>query len=96
MVTDETGRSVTVDSEGKRCLIDNSSVLTVGTHYHSAEEFRGGFPNGILPPTDRQAWIWDANGWFDIYTPGGMHLDLVSYTLTEALGDAEDYLLGIV
>lgn len=87
-------RKITIDREGDSCLEGPGDTEV----WRSATQFRTRFPDGQLPE-DGEEHAWVNNGWFDLYSSDRAdgengHLDRLSYTLTEANGEAEDLLDG--
>ncbi len=99
------GRSITVDREGssRLVLVNETQDSVEVTHIQEATAFRQEFPRGVLPDLsdsdNAERFDLEANGWFDLYDAdveqGEMgHLDRLDYSLTAAIGDAEDLLIG--
>lgn len=80
-------RFVTVQRDGQsRLEVDDEVIRT-------PEQFRRAFPDGEMP-VDDERHRWENNGWFDLYSAPAQgengHLDRLSYSLAEAIADAED------
>jgi hypothetical protein len=76
---------VDIRREGSALVFhDPSTTFENVTPLRSPEEFRKAFPDGKIPDDD--SVDWQNNAWFDLYCgPDGVHLDIVSHGLDEAL-----------
>lgn len=76
--------AIVVQRDGHANYTNGESALT------DPDQFRAAFGDGVLPG-DSEDWWWRDNGWFDLYDAAdGTHLDVVTYSLREAIARATD------